>query len=113
MRVSQEDFEATKFLGGVVGAKYPFLKQLAMVNKEERELIGYIECLKIIVKNGKTLESEDLDKIMSKVFVPILEAIGQSKFIMGEISHLACKIGSQKKRYKLNELPTFEPIQQA
>lgn len=114
MRVSKEDFEATKFLGGVVGAKHPFLKRIAMVSQEERELIGYAECLKIIIKNQKLIEKldnenlqdKDLEQFLTKIFEPLLEKIGESKFKMGEISHLACKIGSTKRRYK-QELPEF------
>lgn len=114
MRVSKEDFEATKFLGGVVGAKYPFLKRIAMLDAEERELSAYVECLKILIKNWELLEkkTESLDPkefelFIAKIIEPIIERLGEAKYRMGEISHLACKIGSQKRRFK-ESYPTFE-----
>ena len=111
MKLSKEDFEATKFLGGVVGAKFPFLKRIAMLNQEERELIGLVECFKLIVKNEKLLEKldteEELLKFLDKVVSPMLERIGETRYKMGEISHLSCRIGSTKKRFK-ESYPTFE-----
>ena len=115
MKMSQIDFESTKFLGGVVGAKYAKLKAIALMNQEEREIIGLTRALNVLLKQKKFIETletkedlteKDLKDLISKVVEPIIKEIGLSKYKMSEISHLSMKIGSQKKRFKDLNLPT-------
>jgi len=107
VKISQEDFEATNFLAGIVGAHHPYLKRLAMVSQEERELMSYVECAKIMIQEKEVLEAlgdgitdKEMLEFLEKIVNPLLEKLGLAKFKMGEISHLACKIGSKPKEYE-------------
>ena len=115
-KISHEDFEATKFLGGVAGAKYPFIQKIAMMAPKERLVIAYIEILKKINKNKALLDKLDKDpeneklltELFNKIVIPVFQHIGQANYKMGEISHLSAKIGSTRKKFGTHYLPTFK-----
>ena len=113
MRFSKEDYEATKFLGGTAGAKFPHLRKIAMVRQEERELIGAIRISLVLIKENKFIENfpeepklEDLKKYYNKILIPMLTAYGEACFKQSEITHLSMKIGSDRQKIR-EDLPEF------
>lgn len=114
-KISHEDFEATKFLGGVAGAKYPFIKKIAMCSPRERAILAYLEVYKIVQKNQELLEKLDknpedpkiMDQVITRILDPVFVKIGQANYKMGEISHISAKIGSTRRRFSTKDLPTF------
>lgn len=87
MRYSQDEFEASKFLGNAVGKNNPFMRKIACMNEEFREIAGYLEAINILGKEKLTKpQKEKLAKI-DKVII----ALGQAGFKMDIVSHLSMK----------------------
>ena len=133
-KYNKEDYEATNFLGGILGSKEPLLKRMAMQRQREREIIGDIECLKVIIKEssvivtGKKVKKkrkgiilrlmeksetqeltpqeaiEFLDKVLSK----IVELQGLAGYKQGEVTNLSMRIASTAKNYRGGFSEVFE-----
>lgn len=128
-KLSSEDYEATNFLGGILGTKEPYLKRLAMQRMKEREILGSIESLKIMIKESSIIKTNKKDKkqrkgiilkileytkanpekdidpklaldFFDKVIGKIIEIRGLSGFRQGEVTNLSMRIASTKKSYK-------------
>lgn len=95
-RYSADEFEASKFLGNAVGRKNPFMRKIACMGAEERELCGYLEAINILANLSPTKPTKEQQKTLDSVF-KIMQAIGQSKFGMDIISHLSMKTESEEK----------------
>lgn len=95
-RYTAEDFEASKFLGNAVGNANPFMRKIACMGDEYRELAGYLEAVnKILALDPKALTPQQ-KKLLETVFA-IVQALGQSVFKMDIVSHLSMKIKSEGK----------------
>ena len=92
MPFSRERFEVTQYLGNIIGKKDRFLKAIALMDSEFRELRAYLEVIDIIAPLEPTPLSDE-EKQELTVLKEIIERIGQSKFNMDVVSHLAMKIG--------------------
>lgn len=86
MKYSTDNFEASKFLGNAVGKNNPFLRKIACMNIEWREIQAYIEILKIWIPSMSKQDKEDFKKLQLTV-----EKIGQANFQMDIVSHLSMK----------------------
>lgn len=90
MKYGLEDFEASKFLGNAVGRKNPFLRQIACMGDQWREIAGYLEALKVIDPSlAKDKEFADV--------VKVVEFLGQSTFKMDIVSHLSMKVSGKER----------------
>lgn len=98
MPLSHERFEVEHYLGNMIGKKDPYLKAIACMSKDWREIRSYLELLFILDKLKKTkLTKEQKNKL--KIICEAVERLGQAPFQMDVVSHLAMKIGeSYKKR---------------
>ena len=95
---SRERFEVTQYLGNMVGNKDKFLSDIALMETEYREIRACLEVIDIIQPISPIKLSKD-DKAKLKVVKEIIERIGQSRFSMDVVSHLAMKIGKAYKTY--------------
>lgn len=97
MRYSNEDFEASKFLGHAVGKKNKFMRDIACMGTEERELAGYIEATRILIKNAPKEEqpSKEETKVLDVMFT-VVQAIGQGKFNQDIVTHLSMKTEAEE-----------------
>lgn len=123
-KFSQEDYEATNFLGGILGSKEPLLKRMAMLRQREREIIGDIESLKVIIKESSTIlvgkskkekkgiiltllekpEGEyftpkEAIEFLDKVLAKVVELQGLAGYKQGEVTNLSMRIASTSKKY--------------
>ena len=85
MRYSTEDFEASKFLGNAVGKNNPFMRAMACMALEEREIYSYLEVAELWANMTKEEEKE------FKKVKKTMQLIGQAKFQMDIVSHLSMK----------------------
>lgn len=98
MPFSRERFEVTQYLGNLVGAKDKFLSSIALMETEFREIRAYLEVIDIIEPLApKHITKEEKTKLL--IIKQIVERIGQSRFNMDVVSHLAMKIGKAYKTY--------------
>lgn len=87
MRYSQDEFEASKFLGNAVGRNNPFMRKIACMGEEHRKLASYIEALNIIGKKRLTKKQKEQLKLIENIII----ALGQAEFKMDIVSHLSMK----------------------
>lgn len=126
-KLTREDYEATNFLGGILGAKEPLLKKMAMQRQREREMIGDIESLKILIdestireigKKGhkrkvkgillklldkpenEEITPQEAKELLDRVFVKVIELQGLAGYKQGEVTNLSMRIGSTKKNFR-------------
>lgn len=90
MRYSTDDFEASKFLGNAVGKTNPFMRKIACMGNEMREIAGYLEALDIALTLKTTPPTKEQKKKLQTVS-KIVVALGQSTFNMDIVSHLSMK----------------------
>lgn len=98
MPFSRERFEVTQYLGNLVGSKDKFLSDIALMETEFREIRAYLEVIDLVQPLAPTPISKD-DKEKLLIVKKIVERIGQSRFNMDVVSHLAMKIGKAYKTY--------------
>jgi hypothetical protein len=92
MRYSADDFDAAKFLGNAVGKNNPFMRKIACMNEEYREIAGFLEALSILSKDKLTKQQKEKLKLIDKVIV----ALGQANFKMDIVSHLSMKANADE-----------------
>ncbi len=90
MKYQLDDFEVSKFLGNAVGRKHPFLRSIACMSDEWREIAGYLEALKIM----EPALSKDKE---FKQVTDVVQRLGESTFKMDIVSHLSMKVNSDEK----------------
>lgn len=90
MKYGLEDFEVSKFLGNAVGRKHPFLRSIACMSDEWREIAGYLEALKVL--DAKLEKDQEFKQV-----VKVVERLGQSTFKMDIVSHLSMKVNSDEQ----------------
>lgn len=83
-----DEFEVSKFLGGVVGAQYPELKDMACMSEDYREIYGYMLALE---KLGGLKDLSKDEKKEWKALKKTIQIIGNSQFKQDVISHLSMK----------------------
>jgi hypothetical protein len=89
MKYSLDDFEVSKFLGNAVGRNNPFMRFIACMSEDWREIAGYLEALKIIEPDlAKDKEFKQVEKVVQR--------LGQSTFKMDIVSHLSMKANSDE-----------------
>jgi hypothetical protein len=91
MKYSNDNFEASKFLGNAVGKNNPFMRKIACMNLEWREIAAYLEVLKIWLPTMSKQEKEDFKKLETTI-----EKIGQAAFNMDIVSHLSMKANADE-----------------
>lgn len=87
MRYSKDEFEASKFLGNAVGRNNPFMRKIACMGDEHRELASYLEAINILGKDRLTKQQKEKLKLLEKIVI----ALGQAEFKMDIVSHLSMK----------------------
>jgi hypothetical protein len=93
-RFSREQFEVTYYLGAQVGQAIPFMKEIACMPVEWREIIALLDILKIVKPDDKALQT-DIEKILK----PICERIGWANWNPDIITHLAMRLGDVSEEY--------------
>lgn len=96
-RYNGEDFEVSKFLGNAVGAKNPFMRSIACMAEEEREICAYIEALKKITTLSPNKPSKEQTAILDKIS-EVIQVIGQGKFKQDIVTHLSMKATNTVRR---------------
>ena len=66
------------------------LHDTACMNDEERELYGIIKAIELAIPEG---EGQDFKDFCEKIFLPMIQAIGQGRWVFQELTHLALKYG--------------------
>lgn len=99
MPLSQERFEVEHYLGNMIGKKDAYLKSIACMSNDFREIRSYLELLKIFepLKKRKMTKQE---KAKLKIVCEAVERMGQATFQMDVVSHLAMKIGEAYKKQR-------------
>lgn len=93
-KFSKESFEVTQWLGARVGKDNPFMRKIACMTPEWRELMALLEILKITCSDDKQL-IKDIDEILT----PICEKMGQAEWNPDVITHLSMKLGNEEDSY--------------
>lgn len=87
-------FHYTSLFGQDLHTLEPILAATSCMNPEDAELIGY--CIAIQARIEKR------DPARAKRFrediIPMLETIAMSKWVKGEVTHLALRLGHRNKR---------------
>jgi hypothetical protein len=96
MRYGADEFEASKFLGNAVGRKNPFMRKIACMGPQEREIAGYLEAMNQLLKISPKQPTKEQRKQLDTLFT-VIQVIGQSKFSMDIISHLSMKTEEEVK----------------
>ena len=99
MPFSRERFEVTQYLGNLVGSKDPFLCKIALMETEFRELRAYLEVIDIIQPLAPVPMTKD-QQAKLEIIKKVIVRIGQARFNMDVVSHLAMKIGKAYKTYE-------------
>lgn len=93
MVYTNDEFEASKFLGNAVGRKNPFMRKIACMDTEWREISALLEVAKLFGKDEMTKQDqEDLKKLDKTV-----TWIGQALFKMDIVSHLSMKADADEE----------------
>jgi hypothetical protein len=71
------------------------MQKIACMHPEWREIIAYLEILKILYPEDKKLH-EDINKLL----IPICQKIGQAVWLPDIITHLAMKIGEESELWE-------------
>lgn len=95
MPFNRDQFEVTQYLGTKVGKQNPFMREIACMDSEWREIRSYLEMIEIIDKYE--LELPERDKKDFKMLKEMCTIIGQAKFKMDVVTHLAMKLGKPSK----------------
>lgn len=96
MKYSTDDFEASKFLGNAVGKTNPFMRKIACMGNEYREIAGYLEALNIALKTLATTPPTKEQAKLLKAIDEIVIKLGQSTFKMDIVSHLSMKANADE-----------------
>jgi dissimilatory sulfite reductase (desulfoviridin) alpha/beta subunit len=91
MKYSNDNFEASKFLGNAVGKNNPFMRKIACMGQEWRDITALLDVLKIWAPEMTKQEKEDFKKLSDTV-----EKIGQADFKMDIVSHLSMKANADE-----------------
>lgn len=97
MKYSSVDFEASKFLGNAVGRTNPFMREIACMSSEYRELYGFLQVIEDIGKGELTPE----DKTQLKMLKGAIQKLGQSGFTMDIVSHLSMKANVDESEFSV------------
>jgi len=89
---SKDMFKWATYIGSQVAGKDKFFQDIACMTPEWREIVAYLEILKIVEPNDKKLH-EEIDKILK----PVCQRIGQAEWMPDIITHLAMKLGSVER----------------
>lgn len=93
MSITSKDlFKWATYIGSQVAGKDTFFQDIACMTPEYRELIAYMEIVKILEPDNKK-QNEEIDKILK----PIVQKLGQASWMPDIITHLAMKLGSIEK----------------
>jgi hypothetical protein len=90
--MGKEQFRWESMLGALVSGKDAYFEKIACMSPDWREIISYLEVLKILDPEDKKTK-EEIDKIL----VPVCQKLGQAEWMPDIISHLAMKLGSIEK----------------
>lgn len=82
----------------MIGKKDKFLQSIALMESDFREIRAYLEVIEISQPLAPVKMSKE-DRTKLKIVKEIVERIGQSRFNMDVVSHLAMKIGKSYKTY--------------
>jgi len=94
-RFSRQTFEITCYLGSLVGKDNPFMRDIACMTPEWREIMGLLEILKKLCSDDKALQ-EDIEKILK----PVCQYMGQAEWNPDVITHLAMKLGDLSQTFE-------------
>lgn len=95
MPFNRDQFEVTQYLGTKVGKANPFMRDISCMDNEWREIRAYLEVVEVIDKYEPELTEQDKKDL--KLLKEICEKIGQAKFKMDVVTHLAMKLGKPSK----------------
>jgi len=87
-------FHYTSLFGQDLHTLEPILAATSCMNSEDAELIGY--CLAIMSRIQK--RDPERAKRFKEDIIPMLETIAMSKWVKGEVTHLALRLGHRNKR---------------
>ncbi|MCJ7425115.1 hypothetical protein MUP01_12745 [Candidatus Bathyarchaeota archaeon] len=93
-RFSRQTFEITCYLGSLVGKDNPFMRDIACMTPEWREIMALLEILKKLWPEDKALQ-EDIEKVLK----PVCQYMGQAEWNPDVITHLAMKLGDLSTTY--------------
>lgn len=96
---SKELFRWSTYLGQQVAEKHPMLKQTACMSLKWREIIAYLEVIKLLNKN----RDKKLIKQIDKVLIPAVQKIGQAEWPRDTLTDLAMRLGSKESVYDVIE----------
>jgi hypothetical protein len=99
-------FHYTSLFGQDLNRLEPVLAQTSCMNPEDAEIIGF--CLAILPRMEK--RNKERAKRMREELLPMLETIGMSKWMKGEVTHLALRLGHRNKHQIDLSSDTEEPI---
>jgi oligoribonuclease (3'-5' exoribonuclease) len=91
MKYSNDDFEASKFLGNAVGKNNPFMRKIACMGQEWRDISALLEVIKIWMPEMTKQEKDEFKKIEQTS-----ETLGQADFKMDIVSHLSMKANADE-----------------
>ena len=88
---NKEEYRWESLLGSLIAQKDPYFEQTACMSEEWRELIGFLEVLKIVDQDPE-LKGE-----IEKLFIPICQKLGQATWKRDIVTDLAMKLRSVRK----------------
>lgn len=91
MSFNREEFRYESLLGSLIAQKDPYFEQTACMSEEWREIIGFLEVLKIVDQDP------DLRKEIEKLFIPICQKLGIATWKRDIVTDLAMKLKSVRQ----------------